>query len=298
MLGRDRRSASSCRAPTAATCGRSGSATQRAADVDRSSRSCSAPAACCRRAQAAARCSRCRCRCRATRLVGVRAARARLAELLSCALAPRSVVSAAVAGGWRKVQPRRCARARAVCLFIAGTVLFSLAFLLSTVFADLWRPPLIVLCLATMLALGEAALRSPYGLFGTMSGELYFRRGELPWLGLLGERAALGDVPLGLGEEHRASGFLTRGRPASAKATAVRRSFSEGGEATLEAEGLEGSTTGELEARSDTPRPRVYARGRGTRLQHDGRTRGPKRHPEAESLRSRPRTRLRARPAN
>ena len=49
------------------------------------------------------------------------------------------------------------------------------------------RPALIVLCGAVLLAFCEAVFRdlAPYGLFGTMSGELYFRRGELPWVGLL-----------------------------------------------------------------------------------------------------------------
>ncbi len=117
-------------------------------------------------------------------LIGVRAATG-LAELLVMALASSLVLtmlSPAVGQSFGLVD----ALVHTLCLFVAGTVLFSLATLLSTVFADVWRPALIVLCLATMLALGEAALRSPYGLFGTMSGELYFRRGELPWFGLLG----------------------------------------------------------------------------------------------------------------
>ena len=68
---------------------------------------------------------------------------------------------------------------------------FSLAFLLSTVFSDVWRPLLIVLCVAVVLALVEQFFRdlSRYSLFRVMSGEAYFRGGGLPWLGLLASAA-------------------------------------------------------------------------------------------------------------
>ncbi len=119
------------------------------------------------------------------RLIGVRAATG-LTELLVIALASSLVLtllSPAVGQSYSIVD----ALVHALCLFVAGTVLFSLATFLSTIFTDVWRPALIVLCGATVLAFTEAALRdlSPYGLFGTMSGELYFRRGEMPWFGLL-----------------------------------------------------------------------------------------------------------------
>jgi hypothetical protein len=73
-----------------------------------------------------------------------------------------------------------------VCLFIAGTVFFSLAFLLSTVFGDVWRPLLIVVCASMMLALVEQVFRdvSPFSVFRVMSAETYFRGGGVPWLGL------------------------------------------------------------------------------------------------------------------
>jgi hypothetical protein len=74
-----------------------------------------------------------------------------------------------------------------LCLFIAGSVFFSLASLLSTVFNDVWRPLLIALAAAFLLALAESAVHgaAAYGLFGVMSGERYFRGGGLPWTGLL-----------------------------------------------------------------------------------------------------------------
>jgi ABC-2 type transport system permease protein len=75
----------------------------------------------------------------------------------------------------------------AVCLFIGGTVFFSLAFFLSTVFTDLWRPLLIALAIALVVALYEQFFREtwPYGIFRLMTGEVFFRTGHLPWLGLI-----------------------------------------------------------------------------------------------------------------
>src|SRR5258706_2288047 len=73
-----------------------------------------------------------------------------------------------------------------LCLYLAGGVFFSLAFLLSTVFSDVWRPILIVLCAAVALSAVELLLpeAARYGLFRVMSAENYFRGGSLPWLGL------------------------------------------------------------------------------------------------------------------
>jgi len=73
------------------------------------------------------------------------------------------------------------------CLFVGGTVFFSLAFLLSTVFSDLWRPLMIALLIAAVLAMCPQIIRElePYSLFRVMSGETYFRTGALPWIGLL-----------------------------------------------------------------------------------------------------------------
>ena len=64
---------------------------------------------------------------------------------------------------------------------------FSLAFLFSTMFDDLWRPLLLALAAAGGLWLFELALRdlAPYSIFRVMSAEVYFRTGQLPWLGLL-----------------------------------------------------------------------------------------------------------------
>jgi ABC-type transport system involved in multi-copper enzyme maturation permease subunit len=78
------------------------------------------------------------------------------------------------------------------CLFVAGSVFFSLAFLLSTVFTDLWRPLMLALGVAVALALGEQLLWAvaPYGVFHVMSAEAYVREGGVPWIGLLLSTAA------------------------------------------------------------------------------------------------------------
>jgi hypothetical protein len=78
------------------------------------------------------------------------------------------------------------------CMFVAAAVLFSMACLLSTVFSDVWRPALVVCGLAAALGICEPFFGrfAPYSLFGIMNGEIYFRGGGLPWLGLLASAAA------------------------------------------------------------------------------------------------------------
>ena len=75
----------------------------------------------------------------------------------------------------------------ASCLFVAGAAFYGLAFLLSAVFNDIWRPLLIALGVAFVLALCEQVPTdlARYGIFHVMSGEVYFRTGSLPWVGLL-----------------------------------------------------------------------------------------------------------------
>lgn len=76
------------------------------------------------------------------------------------------------------------------CLFVAGALFFSTAFLLSTIFSDLWRPLLIACAVAVVLGLCEQVVRDPhFGVFRVMSAEVYFRGEGLPWLGLLSTAA-------------------------------------------------------------------------------------------------------------
>jgi hypothetical protein len=74
----------------------------------------------------------------------------------------------------------------AACLFVAGSVFFSLTVLFSTVFTDMWRPLLLSCLVAVVVAIAEQVmLQTPVGIFQTMSAETYFRSGSLPWAGLL-----------------------------------------------------------------------------------------------------------------
>jgi hypothetical protein len=119
------------------------------------------------------------------RLLGVRAATG-LAELLVLALVPALLVPLfSMAIGERYAVSD--ALVHAVCLFIAGTMFFSLTFLLSTIFSDVWRPALVVFCVAVVLGLSDLMLRDlPFvSVVRLMGGEAYFRNGSLPWQGLL-----------------------------------------------------------------------------------------------------------------
>jgi hypothetical protein len=124
-----------------------------------------------------------------SRLLGVRAATG-LAELLTLAVIPSLLIpllSPAIGESYGVGS----ALVHSICLFIAGSVFFSLAFLLSTMFSDVWRPLLIVVFLSTALSFVEQVFRDawPFAVFRVMSAEGYFRGDGLPWLGLLASAA-------------------------------------------------------------------------------------------------------------
>jgi ABC-type transport system involved in multi-copper enzyme maturation permease subunit len=124
------------------------------------------------------------------RLLGVRAA-AGLAEFLVLILLPSLLIpllSPAIGQHYSVVD----AVVHAGCVFVAGAVFFSLAFLLSSLFSDFWRPLLLGCAVAMAVGLGEQLFRSIslYGIYGVMAGERYFRSGQVPWLGLLASAAA------------------------------------------------------------------------------------------------------------
>jgi hypothetical protein len=123
------------------------------------------------------------------RLVGVRAATG-LAELLALAFVP-SLLLPVFSPAVGQTYGIGHTLVHSACMFVAGSVFFSLAFLLSTVFSDVWRPLLIVLCSAIALGLSEYVFPelARYSLFRVMSAEAYFRGGRLPWLGLLASAA-------------------------------------------------------------------------------------------------------------
>jgi hypothetical protein len=119
------------------------------------------------------------------RLLGVRAATG-LVELVALAMIPSlwiSLLSPAVGQSYGLVD----ALVHGVCLFITGSMFFSLTFLFSTLFSDVWRPPLIALCVAFVLGLADRFVPdfSRFGCLRIMSAEVFFRHGELPWLGLI-----------------------------------------------------------------------------------------------------------------
>ena len=128
------------------------------------------------------------------RLLAVRAA-AGLAEMLIVAFTAAlllPLLSPSIGERYAVVD----ALVHAVCLFAAGAVFFSLAFLLSTSFEDPWRPLLIALSAAAVVAMCETVFRGlqPYSVFTVMSGDVYFRTGRVPWLGIvasLGVSAAM-----------------------------------------------------------------------------------------------------------
>ena len=85
------------------------------------------------------------------RLLWVRAATA-LGELLVLAFVP-SLLIPLLSPAVGQTYGIGDVLVHSACLFIAGAMFFSLAFLLSTVFSDVWRPWLIVICVATLASL-------------------------------------------------------------------------------------------------------------------------------------------------
>ena len=110
-----------------------------------------------------------------------------LAELLALTFVP-SLLIALVSPAIGQTYSVGDALVHATCLFISAAAFFSLTVLLSTEFTDLWPPLLIPICVAFAVGLFELAFHdvlTSHDLFPVVSGELYFRTGRLPWLGLL-----------------------------------------------------------------------------------------------------------------
>ena len=124
-----------------------------------------------------------------SRILGTRAALG-LGQLFALALVPSILIpllSPAVGASYAVVD----ALVHTICLFVAGAVFFSLAFLLSTVFADFWRPLLISIGIAAALAVYSKFLPAfSIDVIRVMTGQLYFYTGALPWAGLALSAAA------------------------------------------------------------------------------------------------------------
>jgi hypothetical protein len=118
-----------------------------------------------------------------SRTLGVRAATG-LVEWFVLALVPSLVVplmAPAIGQHYRVVD----VLLHGVHVFVAGSVFYTGATLLSTMFADIWRPLLLTCLTAVLLATAEFMLPDGFGIFRLMSGEHYFFTGATPWLGLL-----------------------------------------------------------------------------------------------------------------
>jgi hypothetical protein len=124
------------------------------------------------------------------RLVSVRAATV-LGELLVLSLTPAVIfplLSPVIGQSYGLAD----AAVHGVCMFVGGAVFFSVAFFLSTIFGDIWRPLLLAVCVAFAAGLVEQLNTgiSRSGIFRVMSGESYFRGEGVPWLGLFVSAAA------------------------------------------------------------------------------------------------------------
>ncbi|MEO8679604.1 MAG: hypothetical protein ABI665_11195 [Vicinamibacterales bacterium] len=105
-----------------------------------------------------------------------------LAQLLALAILPFLIIpliAPAIGQSYRLTD----ALVHGACMFTAGTVFFSLAIFLSTLFADLWRPLLITCVVAVVLGVGERVVG--VGIFSVMTAESFFRANTVPWAGLL-----------------------------------------------------------------------------------------------------------------
>jgi ABC-2 type transport system permease protein len=131
------------------------------------------------------------------RLVGIRASLG-LAQLFALAVLPALVVPALspLIGQRYAVGD---ALVHAGCIFVGGSMFFALAFLLSTAFNDVWRPPLITLFVAGAFGLAEQLFHDalPTSLVQVMNAEGYFRGAGVPWAGLVVRAALAGGLLYG-----------------------------------------------------------------------------------------------------
>ena len=108
-----------------------------------------------------------------------------LLELAALSLLPMLLISglSAVMG---QSYPPLDALVHGICLFVAGSVLYSATTYLSTVFNDIWRPPLVALCAVIVIGFALFVLggSSRNSLLGVMTGERWFLDHQLPTIGL------------------------------------------------------------------------------------------------------------------
>ena len=117
------------------------------------------------------------------RLLAARAA-AGLGQVLALTFVPALViviVSPVIGRGF----PVLDALAYALCPFAGCSIFFSLAFLLSSMFANMWAPLVLTLCAGPALAVLDGLAGGRFSLLRMMHGESYFNGHGLPWLMLL-----------------------------------------------------------------------------------------------------------------
>jgi hypothetical protein len=108
-----------------------------------------------------------------------------LAELLTLAVLPAALLpllSPAVHQSYSLTD----AMVHAMFLFGGGTIFFSVAFVLSSIFEQFWLPPLLMIALGAAITFARALdpKIAEYTLAPILSAEGYFRATGLPWLGL------------------------------------------------------------------------------------------------------------------
>jgi len=115
------------------------------------------------------------------RLVGARAA-AGLGQVLALSLAPALVI-VLVSPIISRSFPVLDALAYALCAFAGCAVFFSLAFLFSSMFGNVWAPVVLALCAGAALRMLDELTGGSGGfsLLEMMHGESYFTGQGLPW---------------------------------------------------------------------------------------------------------------------
>jgi ABC-2 type transport system permease protein len=119
------------------------------------------------------------------RLLGARAA-AGLAQVLALSVVPALVITL-VSPFVGERFPLLDTLVYALCLFAGCAVFFSVAFLLSTLFANVWAPAVLALCVGPVAGAVDQITGGPtaFSLLAMMHGEPYFRGSGLPWPMLL-----------------------------------------------------------------------------------------------------------------
>ena len=109
-----------------------------------------------------------------------------LIELLALAMVPAMLLPL-LSPAVHQTYSLRDAAVHALFLFGGGTVFFSAAFALATVFEQFWLPPLIMLAIAAVITFARAVAPdlARYSVAPILSAEGYFRGSGWPWPGLL-----------------------------------------------------------------------------------------------------------------